>query len=311
MNKRKILNMTICIAMLLVSVSGCKDPKPQIRMAGIPWPGYEPLYTAQSRGYFDKNIRLLEYPSASEVLRAYKNSNLEAAALTLDEVIFLHSEGYTGKIILVLDVSNGSDVLLGQPGLKSPSDIKGKKIGVEYTALGAFMLARFLETNHMKVEDIQIVPVELDSHEKYFLERRVDALITFDPVKTRLVQSGANIIFDSSQIPGEIMDVLLIREDIYEKYPETVKNIKEGWYKSLEYIQNDFSAAAKEMNPRLKLSEIELKSVFDVLPLADREQNKKMFKGDSPPIRKAIEKIYQVMKNNKIIKNEITIDRMY
>ena len=309
MKTKKYIALIISI---LVITPACDKGNPvQIRMAGIPWPGYEPLYIASEKKFFKGNIRMLEYPSASEVLRAYKNSNLEVAAFTLDEVIFLHSEGYTGKIVLVLDVSNGSDVLLGQPAIRTARDVKGKKVGVEYTALGAFMLARFLEINHMKPEDVTIVPIELDSHEKYFLSRQIDAVITFDPVKTRLLQKGANIVFDSSMIPGEIVDVLLVRDDIYEKHPEIVEYIKNGWYKAIDYINKDFPAAATAMYPRLKLSEAELKNVFQVLPLGDLEFNKKMLTGKNPQIRGTIDKIYQVMRKNKIVKNDINIDKMY
>jgi len=302
LNKKTML-FSIFIVMALLK---CKENTiPQIHMAGIPWPGYEPLYTASSLGYFDSNIRMLEFPSASEILRAFKNSNLEIAALTLDEVIYLASEGFKGKIVLVLDVSNGSDVLLAHKNITTPSQLKGKKIGVEYTALGAYMLARFLEINHIKLNEITIVPMEVDSHEELFLAHKVDAVITFEPTKSRLIQKGANTIFSSAQIQGEIVDILFVREDIFQKYPDVITNIKKGWYKSLDFMDKNFSVAALKMKPRLKLSEEELKNVFKDIPLGDKKMNQKLLETTPPPLLQTLKKVNSVMLENKIIKNNI------
>lgn len=58
-----------------------------LRIGTLVWPGYEPLYLARERGYLDpKSVRLVEYPSNSEVTRAFRNRAIEAAALTFDEV---------------------------------------------------------------------------------------------------------------------------------------------------------------------------------------------------------------------------------
>jgi len=308
LNKKTILLGTFIILTLLT----CKEKTiPQIRMAGIPWPGYEPLYTAASLGYFDSNIRMLEFPSASEILRAFKNSNLEIAALTLDEVIYLSSEGFNGKIVLVLDVSNGADVLLAQKNITSASQLKGKKIGVEYTALGAYILARFLEINHIKLKEITMVPIEVDSHEELFLAHKVDAVITFEPTKSRLLQKGANTIFSSSMIKGEIVDVLFVREDIYQQYPDTISHIKNGWYKSLDFMNKNFSVAALKMKPRLNLSEEELKNVFKDIPLGDKIMNQQLLETTPPPLLQTLKKVNSVMLENKIIKNKIYPENLF
>ena len=54
------------------------------------WPGYEPLYLARSLGYWDdSSVKLVEYSSASQVIRAFRNDAIHIAALTLDEVLLL------------------------------------------------------------------------------------------------------------------------------------------------------------------------------------------------------------------------------
>ncbi|MDH5716276.1 MAG: ABC transporter substrate-binding protein [Spirochaetia bacterium] len=306
------MKKTIIIIIYLLSVVlQCKDSLKTIRIGGTIWPGYEPLYMASSLNFFNSNVRMIDFSSASEVLRSFENGNLEIAALTLDEVIYLHSKGYKPKIILIMDISNGADVVLAKPYIKKPSDLIGKKIGVEYTALGAYFFARFLQENNITPEKITLVPSEVDSHESIYLENKVDAVITFEPIKTKLLSKGAVNIFDSSNIPGEIIDVLVTREDIYENNKEEIQNVVNVWHTSLDYIKKDFSGATKFMNSRLKLSEDELKKTYKEIILADKKINEEILSGENPKIKIILEKLYDVMKKNKIITQEINIKNLY
>ena len=52
------------------------------------WPGYEPLYLARHDKYLqDDKVHLIKYSSAAQVIQAYRNKLIDAAALTLDEVL--------------------------------------------------------------------------------------------------------------------------------------------------------------------------------------------------------------------------------
>ena len=99
------------------------------------WPGYEPLYLARNLGYYNDSIRLVEYSSATEVLRAIRNKLIDVATLTLDEVLLLRQSGVDVRSVLVTDISNGGDVIVARPGIETLADLKGRKVGVESTAL--------------------------------------------------------------------------------------------------------------------------------------------------------------------------------
>ncbi|MCW9015004.1 MAG: ABC transporter substrate-binding protein [Gammaproteobacteria bacterium] len=141
--------------LLVMSLIAC-DPAPEnrtaLRIGTNVWPGYEPLYLARHLGYLEgQNIRLVEYSSASQVIRSYRNDLIDAAAMTLDEALLLLDQGYHPKVVLVMDVSDGADVIIGKPDIREFKDLINKKVGVENTALGAFFLARALEKHGMTV----------------------------------------------------------------------------------------------------------------------------------------------------------------
>ena len=131
---------------LVLLLAGCgRDPEPVLRIGTNVWIGSEPLYLARDLGHLDSRaVRLVEYPSASEVLRAYRNQTIDGMVISMDELLGLAADGLQPKVILVVDVSHGADVVVGRPGMRTMMDLRGRRVAVERSALGAFVLARAL-----------------------------------------------------------------------------------------------------------------------------------------------------------------------
>src|SRR4029434_5159590 len=90
------------------------------------WIGSEPLYLARELGRLDPTaVQLGEYPSASEVLRAFRNQAIDGMVISLDELFGLAVDGLQPRVVLVVDVSHGADVVVGRPGMKTMRDLKG------------------------------------------------------------------------------------------------------------------------------------------------------------------------------------------
>jgi len=80
-------------------------------------------------------VQLVEYPSASEVLRAFRNQAIDGMVISMDELFGLVAEGLQPRVILVVDVSHGADAVVARPGVLSMKDLKGKRVAVESGAL--------------------------------------------------------------------------------------------------------------------------------------------------------------------------------
>ena len=96
------LGAWLAAASLLVA---CTQPPPEpVRVGTNIWIGYEPLYVGRDRGIVrDDEVRLVEYLSATQVLRSYRNGAVDAAALTLDEALLLAQQSPDVRFVLVLD----------------------------------------------------------------------------------------------------------------------------------------------------------------------------------------------------------------
>ncbi len=290
----------------------CHIDKEYLKIGTNVWPGYEPLYVAREFGYLkDAPIHIVEYVSSSQVIRAYRNKLINGAALTLDEVILLKSYGFDPVVILVMDVSNGADAIVSRKDIKSLSDLKGKRVGVENSALGAYVLTRALEKAHLTLNDIKIVPLEVNEHYKWFKKGKVDAVVTFEPVKSKLVKSGGNVIFDSSQIPGEIVDVLVVEREYLNKHPEVIKTLINGWFLALANLKRETNSVKKIISEREQIEVKNFSDLYKGLKIPDREENQKLLDRGTPKLLPVAKRLLNIMKKKKIIKGDLDVEEMF
>lgn len=296
----------------IILISCTQKPSEPLRIGTNVWPGYEPLYLARSLKYFDNtSVRLVEFPSSSEVLRAFRNSAIEGAALTLDEALLLVQSEMDLCLILVMDISHGAVVIIGKTEIASLRDIKGKRIGVENSAVGAYILSRSLEIAGLKINEIKIVPIESAEHERAFKEGKVDAVVTFEPFRTRLLNAGAHKLFDSSRIPGEIVDVLVIRRDYIDKNPQEVRKLLKSWFHELNYMEENLGDTAQRMTGRLRIKPDEIIASFQGLRLPDLNENRKLLGSRNPPLLKTAKHLAEVMEEQNLLFKKIEVNPIF
>ena len=297
----------LLIILLGLTLWGCSQPEQQkLRLGTNIWPGYEPLYLAWEIDSLPSNkIRLVEYSSASEVIRAFRNKTLEMASLTLDEVLLLVQDNIPVKVILVHDISNGADTILARPDITSMNDIKGKRVAVESSALGAYVITRALEINKLSLKDIVIKHLNVNQHENAYENNQVDVVVNFEPVRTRLLSKGAKEIFTSKEMYGEIVDVLVVHEEVFNKNKSTLKEIIDGWFTALDYFSQQPKLAANIMAKRLNVSPQEVISSFEGLELPNRKINRSLLGGKEPKLKTTIQHLNRVLKDNKLLIKDI------
>lgn len=299
---------TVLLAMSLGACTQESAKQAPLRVGTNVWPGYEPLYLARDLGYLNElPVKLVEYSSASEVIRAFRNGAIEAAALTLDEVLLLDASGLEPRVVLVMDISDGGDVIIGRPGIERLADLSGRRVGVEETALGAYVLSRALELHNLKPDDIEVVSLEVAEHEAAYRSGQVDAVATFEPVRTKLLASGGHLLFDSREIPGEIVDVLVVRKRYLEQHGEVVSGLLEQWFATLRYEQQQPQDAALRISKRLGTTPDEFLDSLEGLKVPSHAENLLHLAGNAPQLRQAAEKLHQTMRAHGLLDKDVDV----
>lgn len=297
-----IITVVICT----LTLASCIKEPPPLRVATNVWPGYETLYLARSLGYYDNTpIRLVDYPSGTEEVKAYRNGEIEVAGISIDQALALAATQPELRIVVVMDVSEGGDVILGKPEIPNLPAIKGKRVGVESTALGAFIITRALGQKGMSPKDVKIVSLQVSEHERAFKNGLVDAVVTFGPARAKLLAAGAKVLFDSSQIPGEIVDVLVVRAELITSQLKALQALVNGRFRALEYLQKNPQDAVRRIAPRTGVTPEQFLESLKGLRQPDLQENQRLLSRIEPALVNATQQLSQVMLENKLLPKAI------
>ncbi len=299
--------------LIMLALSACRpEPPPPMRIGMNVWPGYEPLFLARHDGSLgETDFRLVEFSDASEVGRALRNGTLEAACLTLDEVFYAVQDGMDPVILLAMDESLGADVVLARPEIKSLAELRGKRVAVEVGALGAYMLTRSLQQAGLTTKDVTPVYLPIEKHFSAYQNGLADAVVTFEPVRTRLLKAGAVNLFNSSMIPGEVVDVLVVRRDYLKKNPERAIALRQAWFAALAQIRQSPHDTAKFMAVRELATAEEFEASLRGLHLPDEAESRVLLGGDTPKLLASAERLKTVMREAGLLQQDIPLPPLF
>lgn len=209
---------------------------------------------------------------------------LDGAAFTLDEVLRARTNGVPLTVVAVFDISAGADVLLVRPGIKKLSDLSGKRIAVEETALGGLILSRALQLGELTANQVTIVHASVEQHEALWQNGKVDALVTYAPVAGKLEQQGALRLFDSRAMPDSIVDVLAVKTDIIQQHSLALRHLIAAHFRAQDFFLNNPQEAGYRMAARLGVPPVAVSGVYDGLRLTDLAENRRLLAANETPL---------------------------
>lgn len=242
----------------------------RLKVGVHPWIGYETLYIAENFGWLTDSVELVKQKNASNSLAALSNGELDAAALTLDEVLSAREQGVPLKVVMVFNHSVGADAVLARDGIQQLSELKGKRIAVEKTAVGALMLAKLLQISGLQENDISVLDIPPDSQLEAWQQGVIDAAITYEPVASRLERQGGERVFDSRALPNTIFDVLAV---LPGRKTDLVRSTIQAHLRGLEHIRVNRQDALHRIATWRGLSVDEVSRSLGSVHLPDLQSN--------------------------------------
>lgn len=264
---------------LLVPTPAQKEP---LRVAVGMWPGNEAWILARDAGDLSfSQVNLIEMNWTSAAMRAVGNRVVDAAVLSLDEVIRQVQQGYPLKIVAVLDVSRGADLLMARQGIGSPQDLKGRRIGYEPRTSGAWLLSKALANADLKLGDVQPVPVNPAEVEEIFDELDLDGVVLAEPWRERMSALNLTKIYDSSVSGASIVRVLAVNPDALSEHREVLKSLVASHFKWMPQLRADSVIPAAVLRREGLTSEV-FKEVLQRVESVDLEGNRRLLYQQEP-----------------------------
>lgn len=244
------------------------------------WVGYDPLVLARDKALLDRRqVKVIELSSSSDTLRHFRNGLLDAAALTLDESLRLSGEGVDLRIVGVLSSSSGADVVMARSEIAAPAQLRGREIAVEQTTVGALMLQRLLQAGRLQPGDVRVRNMEASQHLAALRSGQVDAAVSYEPLAGAMRSEGYQAIFDSRQMPGDIVDVLVVHAAVLKARPDQVEAMVRGWRHGLQALQQAPDLSAKLLAPGGDLTPDQYLLTLKGLDFYSAEDNLRLLSG--------------------------------
>lgn len=311
-SRRELLKYVAALAAggAVSSISGCSEPAKKLVVTAGAWPGYEPLFLARRLGWLDPRlVRLGELPSNASSMQALATGVADAAALTLDEVLLLRSQGVSLRVVLVFDISAGADVLLARPEIRSLSGLKGMRVAIEQGTYASLMLDQALEAAGLRRDDISQVHLAVGDQASAWKKGQIDAAVTYAPFSSELESAGAHRLYDSSQIPDTIVDVLAVRtESLSAGCGEALRHLLETHFRTIAFLTGSPKEAAEMIAQRRGSGAVTVVSAYPGLILPDLAKNRLLLAERTPVLAEKALLISDAMRRAGLLAGDDALD---
>ncbi|HEX8822262.1 MAG TPA: ABC transporter substrate-binding protein [Archangium sp.] len=310
MNTRRRQSRLLAVVLLLCAAC---TPAPQapLRVGTVPWPGYEPLFLARELGLFPaQRVHLVEYVTSAQSVRAFRNGAIDAIAASLEEALLFDELGHEPRVVLVFDASHGADCLMTRPEVAGLSALKGRRVGSEDSMLGLYMLNRALQETGLRREDVRLEFSPLETHVEAYQRGELDAVVTYEPYCQQLADVGARRLFDSKNIPGEVVDVLVVRQSVLEAHPEQVDALLRGWFAALAWTREHPQEGVRRMARRLDLDAGRFQETLSGLQLMGEHEQHAQLTGPRPRLYDSIERLGELLRHHQLLRKQPEASRL-
>jgi NitT/TauT family transport system substrate-binding protein len=222
----------------------------------MPWPYAEQAGIVKK--WADKygvKIKFVQVNDYVESLNQFSAGKVDAVtSTTMDALTVPAAGGRDSTVLMIGDYSNGNDGVILK-GADKLADIKGRSVNLVENSVSHYLLARALEHAGLKLPDVTTVNTSDADIVAAFGAPQTTALVTWNPQLSEVKkQPGAHEVFDSSQIPGEILDTLIVDTATLKANPNLGKALTGIWYETLSIMSRDDAQGAAARAAMAKLS---------------------------------------------------------
>jgi len=230
-------------------------PKTEFKVAWSIYVGWMPWGFAADNGIVKKwadkygiKIDVTQFNDYAESINQYTAGAFDALTVTnMDALATPAAGGVDTTAVIVGDFSNGNDavILKDKPTL---ADIEGQKVNLVQFSVSDYLLARALDTVKLSERDLTEVNTSDADMVAAYKTPDVTAVVTWNPIVSEILTApGAKKVFDSSQIPGEIMDLMVANTATLKDNPGFGKALVGIWYETtaLMTAETDAGKAAR------------------------------------------------------------------
>ncbi|MFF7706598.1 putative urea ABC transporter substrate-binding protein [Pseudomonas sp. NPDC007930] len=257
MQKSRLMALCAAAFSAALSFNTLAASKDHFNVCWTIYAGWMPWEYAQAQGIVDKwakkygiDIKVTQLNDYVESINQYTAGQFDGCTMTnMDALTIPAAGGVDSTALLVTDFSNGNDGIVIKGQGKTVADLKGMDVNLVELSVSHYLLARALDTAQLKEKDLKVINTSDADISAAFDTDQVQAVTTWNPMLSDIkAKPGVTEVFNSSQVPGEIMDMMVVNSQTLKDNPALGKALAGAWFEvaALMHSQGAASDAALE-----------------------------------------------------------------
>ncbi len=276
----KVLTLSVLFLGLTTS-SLFADTKKDFKVAWSIYVGWMPWDVIESQKIMDKwankygiNVEIVQINDYIESINQFSAGEFDGCTMANTDALGIPAAGGVDSTSLIIgDFSNGNDVVISKDA-KSIKELKGTNVNLVELSISHYLLARGLEKNGMSEKDITVVNTSDADMVSAYTTADVSSVVTWKPqVSEILAMPKANNLFNSSNIPGEIIDLMVVNTQTLKDNPAFGKALVGAWYEMMALMNTDTKEAKDAKTIMAKASGTDLAGFEDQLKTTNMYYN--------------------------------------
>ncbi|MBO9464146.1 alkanesulfonate transporter substrate-binding subunit [Pelagimonas phthalicica] len=242
MHMTKLMSATALALGILTATTAplAAQEKTEFKLAWSIYVGWMPWGYLEDSGIMDKwadkygiDVEIVQFNDYVESINQYTAGAFDGVSATNMDTLSIPSGGGVDTTALIIgDYSNGNDAVIAK-GVDSLKDLKDKPVNLVELSVSHYLLARGLDSVGLEESDLTSVINTSDADMiAAFATKEVEAVVTWNPLVSEIIGSSPDAVnlFDSSKIPGEILDLMVVNTETLEANPNFGKAVAGAWY---------------------------------------------------------------------------------
>lgn len=236
----------------------------EIRIATQPIPHYAPIFVAKQKKWLDEElaktgakptIKWASFAAGPPINESFASGQQDIGFLGDTPAIIGKAAGIDTRIIGL--TSSGPKslavVVPAKSGVRTPRDLKGKKVAVVKGSYAHHLLVLVLQKGGLGVNDIELINLSQADIATAIVNGNIDAAAIWEPLISKLETQGAvRVLADGTGIKKGALVIIATKEFVARNREQT-KALLRAYQRGAKFIQSNPQEAARLIAPEVNL----------------------------------------------------------
>lgn len=313
---RKILSAALVGLSLVASLSAA-DAAEDKKVVIAYQTGAIPYFVGIANGDIAKktgwDIEFRRFNSGADIFAAIVSGDVQIGDVGSSPYAAAVSRGVDVKGFYISFVSGDGEALVVRPEIKTPADLKGKKLAAAPVSTDHYQLLAVLKQEGISEKETQVIAIPQPEIVAAWKRGDIDGAFVWDPALTELKKDG-KVLLTSGQVAergAPTFSALVATGEFAKAHPDFITqytHLVDGYYRSYENGGADWGVDSENVKLISKLqggtpADVveQLKAAVGVPPLEEQTQDKWLGGGDKSGVAKILKDTADFLKDQKKI----------